>query len=596
MTKKQQKKSYILQGMFIASLFLIIFVAGVTYKNYSNLSESARMVSHTYEVKKDLLEVLSSMKDAEIGLRGYIISNDSAFLKLYTQSDLKIDNALSKINLVTRDNVRQQQHLDELSTLINAQKQLLSRIHEIEVKNVDEDSMFIPLFTRSKSQMDTIRSKVHSMTRLEDELLASRKEVYANTINLAPILLYALTLIILLLMYVAYSRMSADNAKLRRYNASLQTNKELTDQAEVINHHGTWTWDVESDDFMFSDNLYRLQGEDPQSFAPTLANFLKFVHPDDVDEFNAAVTEMRSGGDMPFVEYRVVLKNGTIRDFKACAKSYEASDGSTKLLGVTTDVTTQVSNYKQLMDRAHSLELNNKELAAFNHMASHDLQEPLRKIQTFLSRLEEKEAAQLAVNGMYYINRMKSASQRMRMLIDDLLQYSRTNRTEKEYELYDAHMLLEASKYDLADLITQSDLQIIADPLPDMLIIPFQIQQLFTNLINNAIKYRDPGRPARLTITYEKVQGTTAAVDGAAPEDHYHKITFTDNGIGFNQEHAENIFGLFNRLHNKDDYSGTGIGLSICKKIVENHDGFIKATGSLGVGASFVVHIPCELL
>ena len=235
---------------------------------------------------------------------------------------------------------------------------------------------------------------------------------------------------------------------------------------------------------------------------------------------------------------------------------------------------------------------NNKELSGFNYVASHDLQEPLRKIQTFISRLEDKESDKFSESGLQYLERINSAIARMRTLIDDLLQFSRTTKPDKVFVVADMNDLFENAKQDVAVAILEKKAQITNDLLPKGLVISFQIQQLFLNLLSNSLKYSQEGKNPIIKINYALVKAKDDPNLVKATKSNYHKITFTDNGIGFEQKYSEKIFDLFNRLHNKQDYTGTGIGLSICKKIIENHQGFIFAEGEVNVGAVFTIYLP----
>ncbi|WP_395043104.1 ATP-binding protein, partial [Flavobacterium sp.] len=180
---------------------------------------------------------------------------------------------------------------------------------------------------------------------------------------------------------------------------------------------------------------------------------------------------------------------------------------------------------------------------------------------------------------------------RMRILIDDLLQFSRTNKTEKVFEVTDLNLLLENAKQELAQNIEDKNATIESNVLPYLNVIPFQVQQLFTNLIGNSIKYSKENVAPIIKISSSMV---VAQNDVLLPrnKNKFHKITIKDNGIGFNQEYADRIFVLFSRLHNKNEYTGTGIGLAICKKIVENHKGYIFAKGQINEGATFTVYLP----
>ncbi len=237
----------------------------------------------------------------------------------------------------------------------------------------------------------------------------------------------------------------------------------------------------------------------------------------------------------------------------------------------------------------------NKELSSFAYISSHDLQEPLRKIQTFSTRILETDEKNLSVKGLDYFHRIISAAQRMRLLIDDLLTYSRANSAERRYETTDLNKVLNDVLVDLETSIDESKAIIESSPLPTINAIPFQMHQLLSNLLTNALKFkRKDVTPyilirARI-ISADKVPGLQKHF-----ADTYHYLTVSDNGIGFNPEFNDRIFVVFQRLHGRDEYAGSGIGLAICRKIAENHHGFIKAEGRPGEGASFSVYIPTNL-
>ena len=303
---------------------------------------------------------------------------------------------------------------------------------------------------------------------------------------------------------------------------------------------------------------------------------------------------MKENVELPYIYYRVVHKNGNIKHLKAYGKSLVNDEDETVLLGTTADITDEIISFKVLEERNAELERNNKELSSFNYVASHDLQEPLRKIQTFLSRLEDEEVDKLSPKGIRYIDRIKNAATRMRLLIDDLLQFSRSNKADKVFEDSNINLIFEAAKQDLAEVISAENAIITSDAFPSMKVIPFQIQQLFVNLLGNAIKYKAEGVIPKIEITHQVVEADKEDGITKPKNQFYHKLVFTDNGIGFDNTYAEQIFTLFNRLHNKDEYSGTGIGLSICKKIVENHKGYITAKGEPNKGATFTVFLPID--
>ena len=244
--------------------------------------------------------------------------------------------------------------------------------------------------------------------------------------------------------------------------------------------------------------------------------------------------------------------------------------------------------------RAAELIIANKELLAFTYVSSHDLQEPLRKIQTFVTIILEKEEQNLSENGKYNFQRMQLAAGRMQQLIDDLLACSRINTTELKFETTDLNLIIEEVKADLKDTIQEKQATIEARELCPANIILFQFRQLMYNLISNALKFSDPVRPSHIIIKSRIVKGNILPNEKLSPEKNYCHIIVKDNGIGFEPHFSERIFGVFQKLHSKEVYGGTGIGLAIVKKIVENHNGIITATSELNKGATFDIYIPAN--
>jgi len=238
------------------------------------------------------------------------------------------------------------------------------------------------------------------------------------------------------------------------------------------------------------------------------------------------------------------------------------------------------------------LEKMNYELQAFAYISSHDLQEPLRKIQTFASRILEKENQNLSAYGKDHFKRMQTAASRMQKLIDDLLAYSRTNTAERVFEKTNLNTIIEDVKDDLKEEIQEKGATIESNELGDLNVIPFQFHQLIYNIITNALKYSGNVRSPRIKITGEILNGIQLNNDKLSPLDKYCHISISDNGIGFEQQYSEKIFEVFQRLHGKTEYTGTGIGLAIAKKIVENHNGIITAIGEPDKGAIFEIYIP----
>ncbi|MFL5748936.1 MAG: PAS domain S-box protein [Niastella sp.] len=249
---------------------------------------------------------------------------------------------------------------------------------------------------------------------------------------------------------------------------------------------------------------------------------------------------------------------------------------------------------EQLEQKNRELERSNSELSSFSYVASHDLQEPLRKIQAFGNLIQARDVASLSDTSKDYFNRMVKAAVRMQNLIDSLLEFSRTTTARKNFELTDLNMLLDEVKKELAHRIEEKKAEIISSHLPTVTIIPFQFRQLLSNLISNSLKYSREDVTPVIEITAAYVKARDLNEKAAIPGKDYFRFKIADNGIGFEQEYAEKIFDLFQRLHGRNEYSGSGIGLAICKKIVENHHGFMRAESGAGEGATFYFFIPAK--
>ncbi len=586
------KSSLFLRITFLVSLFVILLIGGFTYKHISNLTKSTKLVVGTYKVNVELEHLMSFLRAAENGQKNYIVTKDTLFLRPYSNAMGRLNNSFVQIKDLTKTNAKQNENLSILHTLIDSLFSNFSRTIDLVEKDETDTETFKNLFFEEKIIMDSIRQQANDMIALENELLNIRQKDYQSDLQFTPLFFYLLLLCMLVLIVIVYNKISSDFNKIKAKNDQLLIFEESTNQSEIIGKHGNWVWHIDSNRFTFSDNHYRLLGEEPQSFEATLNNFLKFVHPEDVDKLTTDLEKMTDVEELPFIYYRIIQKNGSIKYLKAYGKAFYSKDGKKRLLGTTSDITDEIENVIALEERNLELERNNKELSAFNYAASHDLQEPLRKIQTFISRLEEKEATNISESGLQYFERIKSATTRMRLLIDDLLQFSRTNKPEKEFIMADLNQLFENAKQDLAEIVLDKKAQITSDTLPIMPVIVFQMQQLFLNLLSNSLKYSKKNTTPIIKINYSKIKASDEPDLLKSSKTHYHKITFTDNGIGFDQKYAKTIFDLFNRLHNKQDYSGTGIGLSICKKIIENHKGYIFAKGEINVGSVFTVYLP----
>jgi PAS domain S-box-containing protein len=362
-----------------------------------------------------------------------------------------------------------------------------------------------------------------------------------------------------------------------------------------------WTSDGEGNLNYFNQSIYNYSGLTAEEIGEE--GLMQLIHPDELPVYRRLwKVSVENGIDFVF-EHRMRRADGVYRWHLTRAIPQKEADKSIQMwVGTSTDIHDSKifidklegkveQRTKELTVANNELIRTNMELAQFAYVASHDLQEPLRKIQTFTTRILETENQNLSDRGKDYFRRMQASSTRMQQLIIDLLAFSRANVTEEHLEHTDLNVLLQSVKDQLSDLIQQKRATIIAQKLPHRDVIVYQFEQLFTNLIANSLKFVAPGRDPVIQITVGKIAGEMIPFSVPDPEEIYQFISFSDNGIGFDPQYKDRIFQVFQRLHNRNAYEGTGIGLAICKKIVDNHRGFIDAVSEPGEGATFTIYL-----
>jgi PAS domain S-box-containing protein len=328
------------------------------------------------------------------------------------------------------------------------------------------------------------------------------------------------------------------------------------------------------------------------------------IHPDDRERSTAfwnQVLAQRKGFQK---EVRLKNKEGIYRWFDSVGEPVlDANEKISKWVGSLTDIHERkaieemlelkvATRTQELYDKNAELQELNKELEAFTYISSHDLQEPLRKIQTFAGRIIGKEKEQLSDTAKDYFSRMQNAATRMQTLIQDLLLFSSLGKSERKFEITGMNKMVEEVKEELKEVMEEKHAFIEATELGEVNIIPFQFRQLLHNLISNALKFSRVDVPPRIIIKSLIAKGLQLNNDKLLPDTKYCHISFADNGIGFDKIFSEKIFGVFQKLHGKEEYAGTGIGLAIVKKIVDNHNGIVTAVSELGKGATFNIYLP----
>ncbi len=262
-----------------------------------------------------------------------------------------------------------------------------------------------------------------------------------------------------------------------------------------------------------------------------------------------------------------------------------------KYVAIRFEITQRKQAEEKLRQYATRLEQSNRELEGFASIAAHDLQEPLRKIQAFSDRVVQRESKNLSEQGQSYLKRVVDSAARMQTLINDLLTYSRVRSRGREFAATSLADVVRDVLSDLEVKVEATGAQLRVGDLPVVSADRTQMRQLFQNLISNSLKFARPGVTPRIEIQSEQV-ASGIRLKGLELRGSYVEIQVRDNGIGFDEKYSDRIFEIFQRLHGREEYEGTGLGLAVCKRIVERHGGHILAQSHVGTGSTFRVYLP----
>ena len=347
-----------------------------------------------------------------------------------------------------------------------------------------------------------------------------------------------------------------------------------------------WMTDEEGEQEYASNRWKEYTGIEPEGSE----TWQQMIHPDDLSTVTAEWIASMKTGSFYKTEARLKNKNGKYRWHFVHGEPIKDKDGNiSKWIGAFTDIHDQKTITEKLEalvdERTKELQRSNDDLQQFAHVASHDLKEPVRKIKIFAGRLEREDNESLSEAGKTYLQKMQSAADRMFTMIDGVLTYSTLNAVSQTIEKVDLAEIIKNIEIDLELVIQKKAVTITKQNLPEIEGAEVLLYQLFYNLINNSLKFSRDNVSAAILITADVI---------SKENNQYAQIIVEDNGIGFEPEQAEVIFGTFERLHAKDKYDGTGLGLALCRKIAERHGGTIKAEGIPHEGAKFIILLPLK--
>lgn len=586
-------RQYTIKDFFFTIVFLLLLAGALlSYDRIQKLIEANNQVTHTNSVKMRIEQLRSIISEGESAQRGYLLTHDTVIFRPYKNSFARANLIFDDIDNLTQDNHQQNENSLEARLKLNRRFDFMNRIRDRFEKtgNIGTDSL-----QTGKLLMDDLRNSLLKMELAEDKLLQERMKEKYRYESLSPLLILIFTLLILAITVFTFRKIRNDRKQLRKINESLETkNEELVATKNFLQLILDSSVDlVGSLDTELNYITVNIQSKSILGFEPEeiIGRNIVEMYPAMIgtDTHKALLRAVQ--GEYIHIPQRRGISNSE-RFFETFFIPLFQNKKVTGVITIVRDITALIEANENLKEKNAELERSIKELASFNYIASHDLQEPLRKIQLFSDRITEESANELPEKVKQNFERITAAASRMRRLIEALLSYSLAGKKEIEFEKTDLDKIVTEIKEQILEDDIEKNIFIDAEKLPVANVIPVQFQQLFLNLLSNAVKYRRPNTDLFITITTETVTGENAKQLFGGNKNKYLKITVSDNGIGFPPEYADKIFGLFQRLHTRNEYSGTGIGLAICRKIMENHQGYITALGREGNGAAFDLYFP----
>jgi PAS domain S-box-containing protein len=601
-----------------SALALLLLNAVISYRNTQTLVENERLVNHTYRVLSQLEQTLSTLKDAETGGRGYVLTGKDNYLEPYQDAVARVNQQIEELRRLTEDNPKQQQRIQTLEETIDAK--LAHSQTQVEIRRnqgLEATIAFITQDDRGKALMDRVRRQIAIMQAEENQLLQQREQESRRTIGLVLLTFGTVNGLGLLLIGLVYYLLRQE--EFRRQVAAKQR-EELFQQ-------------LESERNQLRDSEERLRRVILEAPIPLILH----VEGGEVLQLNRMWTEL-SGytlADMPTLEdwvnlaygHRQPPAKGTIRNgieqlyqidqpIEEGAFPITIASGEQRIweffsapIGRLPDgrrlvITAALHITRRKQDEAEIRELNatleqrvaertaklqeaNEALEAFSYSVSHDLRAPLRTLQGFTQALQEDFHDQLDELGQSYINYIMEGAQQMDTLISDLLAYSRLSRAQISLYPVDLSSAIQEALHQLSDAIQHQQAQIhVASPMPQVMAHRTTLVQVLVNLIGNAIKFVTSDIPPVVEIWAEEMGIKKNLI----------RLWVKDNGIGIAPEHQERIFRVFERLHGIETYPGTGIGLAIVRKGLERMGGQAGVESQLGEGSRFWIALPPVVL
>ena len=570
--KRFAKRFLTTRGAILLALAGTVLLSIISYRSVVKLNSLGGLVNRTHTVQLNLHRTYSALSDADSQLKAFLITKDSNYYSKLMREESLIREFIGRLRILTLDNISQHKRISSLDSLIRA------RWAYMEASMAGEEEHYDFFSTRIDECNKLLASAIQSLNVEEEKFLQAQSENASRYQTIAPRYLLAIQLLIVSFLVIGFILVRADiKTKERLQRETAQKNNELKKQRDFVQGIFDNTVDVI---FIFDPelNILALNRRARELYDPTGnakgKNVLDLFPQARGSKFIEHTQEALNGQHVHSGAKESTVHPGVFYE-SFFVPLYSADGTISGAMAIHHDVSDIMRMTSEVQSINEELKKSNHELEQFAYVASHDLQEPLRKISTFadiaMRNIESREAV------TSNLEKVSSSAKRMSTLIKDILDYSRVSNSSAKFKEVDLNQVLDQVLHDFELTIKEKDATIESGSLPKVLGSHQQLTQVFGNIISNALKFCTSAPCVKITCEHSN--------------DEY-AISFSDNGVGFDQAFADQIFMVFHRLNQRSEFPGTGIGLALCKRIMENHGGSIKATSIPQRGTTMTITIP----